>query len=226
MLEVIKSLWIVSYWLILLWSSNWEVIANFGSRVVTRPRDLCGIESRQLPVVPYHHTHPSSWKLLLLLPLLLLWQQPQSKLVLSDLLIRSLTLDSTRGTSFASFNTGKHFDHCRAVPSTAKAVLPRSTFYFKNIMAFHVVKPWEDTSLIHHLPLCSDDQPAKWMKESEILEMFRLGIKYMDITDYQDAYDDIKVADSWKPCKYKCGLINWVILLLCIVLEMTSCVRT
>ncbi|CAO3659838.1 unnamed protein product [Umbelopsis ramanniana] len=44
-----------------------------------------------------------------------------------------------------------------------------------------------------------DDQPAKWMKESEILEMFRLGIKYMDITDYQDAYDDIKVADSWKP---------------------------
>jgi hypothetical protein len=52
------------------------------------------------------------------------------------------------------------------------------------------------------ITLCSDDQPARWMKESEILEMFRLGIKYMDITDYQDAYDDIKVADSWKPCKY------------------------
>jgi len=37
------------------------------------------------------------------------------------------------------------------------------------------------------------------MKESEILEMFRLGIKYMDITDYQDAYIDIMDANTWKP---------------------------
>ncbi|KAH8548687.1 hypothetical protein BGW37DRAFT_523171 [Umbelopsis sp. PMI_123] len=44
-----------------------------------------------------------------------------------------------------------------------------------------------------------DDQPARWMKESEILEMARLGIKYMDITDYQSAYDDIQIANNWKP---------------------------
>lgn len=41
------------------------------------------------------------------------------------------------------------------------------------------------------------------MKESEILDMFRLGIKYMDITDYQDAYTDVKATETWKPCKIK-----------------------
>lgn len=57
------------------------------------------------------------------------------------------------------------------------------------------------------------------MKESEILEMFRLGIKYMDITDYQDAYIDIMDANTWKPCKLsKHGRDS--IILVCRVFQM------
>lgn len=48
----------------------------------------------------------------------------------------------------------------------------------------------------------SDDVPAKWMTEQQIEDLFRLGIKFMDITDYTELGSDIKASENlnrWKP---------------------------
>ncbi|RUS21925.1 hypothetical protein BC937DRAFT_91044 [Endogone sp. FLAS-F59071] len=48
----------------------------------------------------------------------------------------------------------------------------------------------------------SNDAPAKWMTEQQIEELLRLGIKYMDITDYEELGSNIGASESlgkWKP---------------------------
>ncbi|RUP43570.1 hypothetical protein BC936DRAFT_137002 [Jimgerdemannia flammicorona] len=60
-------------------------------------------------------------------------------------------------------------------------------------------------------PLLSDDVPAKWMTEQQIEDLFRLGIKFMDITDYTELGSDIKASENllrWKPCEYDLGIVS------------------
>lgn len=46
-----------------------------------------------------------------------------------------------------------------------------------------------------------EDSPAKWMEQADIDNLFRAGIKFMDITDHQDLGAYSAFHSAWQPGK-------------------------
>ncbi|KAI8342263.1 hypothetical protein BC941DRAFT_412285 [Chlamydoabsidia padenii] len=67
------------------------------------------------------------------------------------------------------------------------------------IAAFDQLRVFRQSEPERRLIQYSEDSPAKWLEQTDIDNLFRAGIKFMDITDHQDLGSYSAFHSAWQP---------------------------
>ncbi|KAI8079738.1 uncharacterized protein BX664DRAFT_341357 [Halteromyces radiatus] len=67
------------------------------------------------------------------------------------------------------------------------------------IAAFDQLRVFRQTEPERRLIQYGEDTPPKWMKQTDIDNLFRAGVKFMDITDHQDLGSYSAYQRAWEP---------------------------
>jgi leucyl aminopeptidase len=69
------------------------------------------------------------------------------------------------------------------------------------IAAFDQLRVFRHSEPERRLIQYGEDTPAKWMEQTDIDNLFRAGVKFMDITDHQDLGAYSAFHSAWQPGK-------------------------
>ncbi|CAO3589056.1 unnamed protein product [Absidia cylindrospora] len=83
--------------------------------------------------------------------------------------------------------------------ATLLSLAAASTLVQAGPVAFDQLRVFRPSEPERRLIQYGDDSPAKWMQQTDIDNLFRAGIKFMDITDHQDLGAYSAFNSAWQP---------------------------